>query len=40
MLILVVEDEAAVRAMAVDFLEEEGFAVVEAPSADHAATIL
>jgi CheY-like chemotaxis protein len=39
-LILVVEDEPAVRAVAVEFLEDEGFEVVEAPSADYAVTIL
>jgi CheY-like chemotaxis protein len=39
-LILVVEDDAMVRAMAVDALEEEGFEVLEAPSADDAATLL
>src|SRR3954452_4950177 len=38
--ILVVEDDALVRAMAVDALEEEGFAVLEAPSADYAVTVL
>jgi CheY-like chemotaxis protein len=40
MLILVVEDEPAVRAVAVETLEDDGFEVIEAPSADHAATIL
>jgi CheY-like chemotaxis protein len=39
-LILVVEDEPAVRAVAVETLEDEGFQVIEAPSADYAATIL
>jgi len=39
-MILVVEDEPAVRAVAVEFLEDDGFEVIEAPSADHAATIL
>ena len=39
-LILVVEDEPAVRAVAVEFLEYEGFEVIEARSADHAVTIL
>jgi DNA-binding NtrC family response regulator len=39
-LILVVEDEPAVRAVAVQFLEHEGFEVIEAPSADYAVTIL
>jgi DNA-binding NtrC family response regulator len=38
--ILVVEDDAFVRAAAVDALEEEGFKVLEAPSADYAATLL
>jgi CheY-like chemotaxis protein len=36
----VVEDEPAVRAIAVEFLEHEGFEVIEAPSADHAVTML
>src|SRR5688500_3906481 len=40
MSILVVEDEPAVRAVAVEALEVEGFEVIEAPSADHAAAIL
>lgn len=39
-LILVVEDEPAVRAVAVEILEVEGFEVIEAPSADYAVTIL
>ncbi|MBL0406421.1 response regulator [Microvirga aerilata] len=39
-LILVVEDEPAVRAVAVEFLEHEGFEVIEAPTADYAITIL
>ena len=39
-LILVVEDEPAVRAVAVEALEEDGFEAIEAPSADHALTIL
>jgi DNA-binding NtrC family response regulator len=39
-LILAVEDEPAVRAVAVEALEDDGFEVIEAPSADHAATIL
>jgi CheY-like chemotaxis protein len=38
--VLVVEDDALVRAMAVDALEEEGFEVLEAPSADYAAMLL
>jgi DNA-binding NtrC family response regulator len=39
-LVLVVEDEPAVRAVAVETLEIEGFKVIEAPSADYAVTIL
>jgi DNA-binding NtrC family response regulator len=39
-LILAVDDEPAVRAVAVEALEDDGFEVIEAPSADHAATIL
>ena len=39
-LILVVEDDPAVRAVAVETLEIEGFKVIEAPSADYAVTIL
>jgi DNA-binding NtrC family response regulator len=39
-LILVVEDEPAVRAVVVETLEDEAFQVIEAPSADYAATIL
>jgi DNA-binding NtrC family response regulator len=39
-LILAVEDEPALRAVAVEALEDDGFEVIEAPSADHAATIL
>jgi CheY-like chemotaxis protein len=38
--ILVVEDDAFVRAVAVDALEDEGFQVLEAPSADYAVTLL
>ena len=38
--VLVVEDDAFVRAAAVDALEDEGFQVLEAPSADYAATLL
>jgi len=37
---LVVEDEALVRAFAADVLEEAGFEVVEAPSADYAVMVL
>lgn len=40
LLVLVVEDDAFVRAVAVDALEDEGFEVLEAPSADYAATLL
>jgi DNA-binding NtrC family response regulator len=38
--VLVVEADPYVRAMAADALEREGFEVIEAPSADYAATIL
>jgi DNA-binding NtrC family response regulator len=38
--VLVVEDEALVRALAADVLEEAGFEVVEAPSADYAMVVL
>lgn len=38
--VLVVEDDAFVRAAAVDALEHEGFEVLEASSADYAATLL
>lgn len=38
--ILVVDDEALVRIFAVDFLEEAGFKVFEAPDADEALEIL
>jgi DNA-binding NtrC family response regulator len=38
--VLVVEADPHVRAMAADALEEKGFDVIEAPSADYAATIL
>jgi DNA-binding NtrC family response regulator len=38
--ILVVEDEPLVRALAVDVLEEAGFEVIEAPTADHAVLVL
>lgn len=40
MVVLVVEDEPLVRAMAADVLEEAGFEVIEAPTADHALTVL
>jgi DNA-binding NtrC family response regulator len=39
-LVLVVEDEPAVRAVAVETLEIDGFMVIESPSADYAVTIL
>jgi CheY-like chemotaxis protein len=38
--VLVVEDEALVRAFAADVLEEAGFEVIEAPSADYAVVVL
>jgi CheY-like chemotaxis protein len=38
--VLVVEDEALVRLLAVDVLEEAGFEVIEAPSADYAVLVL
>lgn len=38
--ILVVDDDDAVRMMAVDMLEDAGFVVVEADTADAALTIL
>src|SRR5918997_7083862 len=38
--ILVVEDEALVRMLAVDVLEEAGFDVIEAPNADYAVLVL
>lgn len=38
--VLVVEDEPLVRALAVDIFEEEGFEVIEAPTADYALTVL
>jgi DNA-binding NtrC family response regulator len=38
--VLVVEADPHVRAMAADALEEEGFEVIEASSADYAANIL
>lgn len=40
MCILIVEPDPHVRAMAADVLEQEGFEVIEAPSADYAVTIL
>ena len=38
--VLVVEDEPLVRALAVDVLEEVGFVVLEAPTADYALVVL
>ena len=38
--ILVVEDEPLVRLLAVDVLEEAGFEVIEAPTADYAVLVL
>jgi CheY-like chemotaxis protein len=38
--VLVVEDEPLARAFAADVLEEAGFAVIEAPSADYALIVL
>lgn len=38
--VLVVEDESILRMVAVDMLEDAGFAVMEAPTADAAWTIL
>ena len=38
--VLVVEDEPLVRALAVDVLEEAGFNVLEAPTADYALVVL
>lgn len=40
MVVLVVEDEPLVRALAVDILEDAGFEVIEAPSADYALVVL
>jgi DNA-binding NtrC family response regulator len=39
-IVLVVEPDPQVRAMTADVLEQEGFEVIEASSADYAATIL
>ncbi|WP_210492509.1 response regulator [Microvirga antarctica] len=39
-MVLVVEDELLLRINAVDMLEDEGFAVLEASSADEALTLL
>ena len=38
--VLVVDDEALIRMLAADVLEEAGFEVIEAPTADHAVTVL
>ena len=38
--VLVVENDPLVRATAVDVLEEAGFEVIEAPSADYAVVVL
>ncbi|QRM32054.1 response regulator [Microvirga sp. VF16] len=38
--VLVVEPDPYVRAMAADVLDQEGFEVIEASSADYASTIL
>jgi CheY-like chemotaxis protein len=38
--VLVVEDEPLVRALAVDVLEEAGFDVLEAPTADYGLVVL
>jgi two-component system, response regulator PdtaR len=38
--VLVVEDEALVRMLAVDVLEEAGFEVIEASTADYAVLVL
>jgi CheY-like chemotaxis protein len=38
--VLVVEDEPLVRALAVDVLEEAGFEVIEASNADYALIVL
>lgn len=40
MCILIVEPDPHVRAMVADVLEQEGFEIIEASSADYAATIL
>src|SRR4051812_12518418 len=40
LVVLLVEDEPIVRALAADMLEDAGFEVIEAPSADYAATVL
>lgn len=39
-LVLIVEDDAFIRAMAADSLEEEGFEVLEALCADYALSVL
>ena len=38
--VLFVEDEPLIRALAVDVLEEAGFEVIEAPTADYAVVVL
>ena len=38
--IMVVEDEASIRKMIVEVLDEEGFQIIEAPSADAAMGLL
>ena len=38
--VLVVEDEPLVRALAVDALEDEGFEVIEASTGDYALAVL
>ena len=38
--VLIVEDEPLVRALAADVFEEEGFEVIEAATADFALTVL
>lgn len=38
--VLVVEDEQSIRMVAVDMLEDAGFSVLEAPTADAAWTVL
>src|SRR5215217_1405565 len=40
MVVLVVEDEPLVRAVAVDALEDAGFEVLEAATADYAVAVL
>jgi CheY-like chemotaxis protein len=40
LVVLVVEDEPLVRALAVDALEDEGFEVIEASTGDYALAVL